>query len=586
MMRTERASPIPRFLRVDAGADALDLLGLAPSECTPARVEEALERQLDRVAEHPEGGTPEGDEVRLALHAAAAQLLDPRMRREIVAARTGVREGVVAGIAVAPRMEPVASPTPAPAAAASSASAVRASLGVHEPDPNAPVRKLFLLAGVFGGLFLTLIVLALIFLTPEKKVRAVPPAATASSGAVAAPAVPGATSAAPASTVTAPAASTEAPGPPKTFKSEFADGSLVVRELRAAATKAKADPKAALEGFRTAVGQLADWWPKFEVGQRRAADDSVVEFLYVVGENEEVADAAVKALAERAVLPPVEAGPLAPERVWPAAWATGVLARLGEERALPRAVAARIAQALNDALGAGRTVGASSFESGAQAALRGMPVRLVAPANPAAPAEGSGATPAPLRSSEGIKLWADAVRVVCTDPAGADQERMLVEGLEQVLISGPEPDQDRTAYEAVELLATRIRWRADGPGRERLLDWFNDPRVSTGDLRVLTGILANKSNAEGVDATMQLSVTATPDDRAMLRSKYALAWGMAKSEAREKTLDEWRSFARGGVGLPRRCGEDQPRGPAAVAGRHADVLAAAGGCTEPAHHDP
>src|SRR5205085_2682656 len=122
--------------------------------------------------------------------------------------------------------------------------------------------------------------------------------------------------------------------------------------------------------------------------------------------------------------------------------ATGVLTRLSVERELPRSLGAAVAQALNDALGAGRVGGTMSFEGGVESALRRMPLRLVGTGAPGSDsAEGHART-----SAEGFKRWADAVATVTPDPF--EQERMLTEALEQVLVSGPEPDADQAAYEA------------------------------------------------------------------------------------------------------------------------------------------
>lgn len=537
MSRTVRASPIPKFLGLAADADAFDVLGITPDQCTPARVEASLQRQLDRVAAHAEGDTPEADEVRLALHAAAAQVLDATVRRQL----TDKRE------------QRPAEPEP------SEAQATNASVSVENaapkvgarytppPDSNAPVRQLVLIAGVGGGLAVVAIVLGVIFLVPDSSkappaAPSIPVSATSGSGpvagaatttspAVAAGSEPGADAASRDATAT-----TQVQAPAKSGRSEFVEGTQVVRQLRAASTKARTDGAAGLVEFRAAIKPLSDWWAKYDVGQRRAADDAVLEFLYVVGEKTDLAGEVVRELTALAVLPGVESGPLAADRVWPAAWATGVLCRLGEERGLPRPVAAQIAQALNDTLGAGRAEGEASFEAGVEAALRRMPTRLVAPLNPAMKPESI-----EPRSAEGVRRWVDAVLVVAAN--AAEQERILVDGLEQVLVDGPSAEEDRAAFEAIEKLVTSIKWRAGGVARERLLDWFNDPRVSAGDMRVVTGALAAKSGAEGVDATMQLSVTASPDDRAVLRARYATAWGLAKVEAKGQALEEWRAKA-------------------------------------------
>ena len=315
---------------------------------------------------------------------------------------------------------------------------------------------------------------------------------------------------------------------------EFVDPSLVVRELRAAAEKARTDPAAALAAFLKALPSLTDWWPRFDIAQRRAADDAVAEFMYVVASRQDIAAQAMDELARRARLPASDAGPMSAEQIWPAAWADGFLSRMSLDRELPRPLAAAVSVALNDALGTARVSGPTSFESGALAGLRRMPRLLLAPAR--------GGLGAPDAGTEAFKRWADAV--IAATPDQAEAERTLVEGLEQVLTDGPDPEADLRTHEAIESLVLRIKWRADGPARLRMLEWFNDPRIGVGDLRVLTGALAGKSGAEGVDATMVLSISASPDDRSLLRSRYAQAWGVAESEARGKAVSTWRGASR------------------------------------------
>ena len=567
MTRTQRASPLPRFLGVVGDADALDLLGLQPVECTSPRVEAALQRQLDRVGAHPEGDTPEADEVRLALHAAGAQLLDSEVRRTIIerhgsAAAISSRSDDAEQSNVESRSsiehEPVRQPPPDHVLKrARSESSYSRDVSV-ERNPNAAVKRLLLIGGVAGFLLVGGVV-ALILLTPGSNVT---PATTTGNVSTAAPGTgtapstsssngPGASlTPVPASSGTQGSGAWEetakpaAASKPVASRTEFADAGLIIRDLRGAAARAKSDPVPGLAAFSKAVAVLADWWPRFDVGQRRAADDAVLEFLFVVSDKPEF-ERALTELSRRAKLPPVEHGQLSADAVWPGAWAVGTLTRLSAERGLPRPLAAGVAQALNDSLGAGRSVGILSFEGGAQAALRRMPLRLVSPRSPA---QTTSDPNAPRASAEAMKRWADAIAAVSGE--ADEQERLLVDGLEQILLNGTEPDADQAAFEAVEILATRIKWRAAGAARDRLLEWFNDPRISSADLRVLTGVLAGKSSAEGIDATMQLSVTATPDDRSQLRAQYARVWGLVKTEQRDKAFDQWRSIARGGYFVP------------------------------------
>lgn len=91
-----RSSPVAKFLGESAaGRGPFALLGLAFADAPDHAVMAALQRRLLAVDTHPESLTPQADEVRLALHAAAAQLLDAKVRR-VLAERWGVREGWVA----------------------------------------------------------------------------------------------------------------------------------------------------------------------------------------------------------------------------------------------------------------------------------------------------------------------------------------------------------------------------------------------------------------------------------------------------------------------------------------------------------
>lgn len=75
------------FSEVPDGADPFELLGLSAQPCDDDAVRAALDQRLARLAQHPQAHSPDADEVRLVLHVACAQLLDPLLRREILADR-------------------------------------------------------------------------------------------------------------------------------------------------------------------------------------------------------------------------------------------------------------------------------------------------------------------------------------------------------------------------------------------------------------------------------------------------------------------------------------------------------------------
>ncbi|HBS28801.1 MAG TPA: hypothetical protein DEB06_04980, partial [Phycisphaerales bacterium] len=79
------STPVLRFLPdTDLSTGPFGLLGLAPAPTDGPALEAAMRRQLARLARHPLGRSTEADEVRLALHVAAAQLSDPRVQEELL----------------------------------------------------------------------------------------------------------------------------------------------------------------------------------------------------------------------------------------------------------------------------------------------------------------------------------------------------------------------------------------------------------------------------------------------------------------------------------------------------------------------
>lgn len=84
--------PVARLLGPEEAAGGpLALLGLTIDTCNDASIKAALQRQLDRVNAHPQAATPEAEQLRLSLYAAAAQLSDPNVRSHLLARAQPVR---------------------------------------------------------------------------------------------------------------------------------------------------------------------------------------------------------------------------------------------------------------------------------------------------------------------------------------------------------------------------------------------------------------------------------------------------------------------------------------------------------------
>lgn len=580
-------SSIRKFL----GAESLEigpfgLLGIDPRQCTQAIVEAALQRQLDRLSAHPEGDTPEADEVRLALHAAAAQLLDPRVRDHLAERwrPEAERRGANPVAPAAPGKPAQSSQRKATVVGPRSPRDLREEFGSRHRDDH--LAK-YIVGGAVVAVALIGMVIAAILVLASPPAPPAPPVAPGGAGTVAGGAGSGAAApgtVSPADDVAlAPPDYSEAaasaapidasgqagatdPNARRASRNAFVDPRKTLKELRDATAAVRTDPAAAVTRLEPVLAQLADWWASYEPGVRRACDDAVVEALYALAPSPElqeqlhamIARGALRMSTDRndALRPRLHA-----DDVWPAAWSVGMLTRLTRERDLPTRLAAESIAALDSALGRGRPTLDSTFESGAAVALRHLPVLLLTDAR--ARTSGRHDAAGPDGSTAAIRRWLEACPAIATDENG--QERVLCDGLEHILLNAREPEEDLGVFEAITAVAERIKWRQGGPARGRLLDWFRDPRVSESDLRVLTAAIAGKSGAEGVDQTMILSVNPQPDDRSRLRARYASAWSI-EGAGRERASQHWLDAARATLeAAPSKNPVDQLKDAAAIA---------------------
>lgn len=625
-----RPSPVQRFLGASAaGPGPFALLGVLPEHCDNEQVLTALDRQLQRVDMHPEGDTPEADEVRLALHAAAAQLLDPVVRQHLIStyqAELGAAGGVPAvpvpavggpgrpglnhdALLVMARAggwnqdalrrlamlasarglpssvvtetlrhlgrhghgAPIRAPAAPPPQPSSHAAAPVAGAVQAAPAPVAPPRTLtqaaapspepprrerervridptLAAAGILVGALLLMTLLSMALLA-ARRANPGPAAPAAGQQAAATPAASTPTPT-PAAPVSVPSVAAPVPSPtPTSPEISYKDAAEALRALRSSADAARNDAGAAMPEFIAATRWISGWWCRLDVAQVRAASDATVEFIYAASGWPDAAGEAVDLLARLAAPLGDDAG-VAPEQIWPAAWSAGMLLRLTRERDLPADLTVRIERALIRALGSARPRSESSFEVGAGAALALLPMKIIQ--GGVAPV---GTPPGPPleRTSEirgvgpALARWVEAVAAL----SGADliaQERLLVDGLEQIMRDGAEPDAERRVHEAIQRLATEIRWRRGGPARARLVDWFRDPRISSADLHVLTSAMAAGSSAEGVTQAMILQWSAGQPERERLRAEYAAAWSIAEAAARDEASQLWVNAASAAVG--------------------------------------
>lgn len=543
------------------------LLGLTPAPCSKAQIEAALQRQLDRVQQHPRSDSAAADRARVMLHEAAEELLDGRRQPQIIAAAQRGRAAETA---------PPRGPETVPRAAEPLPSRTRKE---RVGDPLV-ARAVVIGLGVVVLMIVVVVVGSLVRssnTTPVSPInaastpQAAPALTTDSPSPTPVESSAGASSEPSSAEAPRAAASTAGDWSPRA-RSQFVDPAQVVRELRAAVETVRSNPDKALAEFQRGFDLAADWWCRFEPAQARAASDAVAEFLYRVGSQREVAERAISVVespASALSLPP--SASIGADDVWPAAWSAGMLARLHRERDFPPGLATRIAASVDRALGEARPARSadSTFESGVASAFRTLP-RVIISGRP----RGLGAAVDGAASDAGaaIMRWVEGVSLAYKNDA-AERERILTGALGWFLTGAAEPEADGRVFAAINQLAGEIKWREGGAARSAMIEWFNDPRVSSSDLRVLTAALASRSSAEGVTATMALPMSATAEDRAALRDTYAKAWGLAEASARAESARGWSAAATQAAALTAE--PDDPAIQIACAAAYARLNAAA-----------
>jgi hypothetical protein len=600
------AGPVERFLGLaEASGGPFALLGLAVTEVSDAEVLAALERQIDRVSHHREGDTPSADEVRLALHAAAAQLLDRHVRRQLVT-KWGGRAGAHAAQGVA---------------------------GGASLIPQRPLElDAILTLGMFGG-WNRRSLRRLLTLAHARGIGNHEVAATLSRLAGRRARWRRAPGGAVGGAEPAKRAVTAQPGAPVKQEAHAPQGAQASEPLEeqqdpaVAILKMAAGVTVLLAVLACVAGVLI--WKAIESGRSHGpAGGGPVASLVEEGPVEHDSIFNRPAGVEPAGPPKGTESERKPERVdvgevsmrlgqavdglaiderqaradflgGVAALSTGWVRMSESERiAAQQHVVEFVYRSANRAdlsrdvieaiaLGSKRLVEGEIDKDGVLAATWsvGVLTRLSRERDLTALAEGlvrarlgdalghsggglagtyqSGATAALVAASQRLaakseqpvptrleawEAWLDAADVVLTK-GSAERERLVLGALETLLTRGPEPTEDKATFDAIGLLVSRLSWGDNAEAREWLVRWFADRRISAGDLNAVTMALVTKTRTPRVTQLMTLSPAASDGARADLRDQYATVWGLSESVKVEGLLADWASAARNALAI-------------------------------------
>jgi len=521
--------PIVEFLGEDAGVGGpFALLGLPHEIPSADRIIRARNRRLHQIARHQHRSTPDANEVRLAVHAAASQLLDPELRIElarrwpagvevslpkawksnrasprlapavvsnakrIIAASGGWNEIARHRLAHFARMNRVGAVelVEAISPAYSSASppngvhadgappAIRERMQLIDPPPTAGSAQWIIAYGMI--LVMGLIVLSTVVLAPSRFVS------VRSGSDVSRPSEPDAPAGA---TIENPLDRTQAQTLAQ--RQDLSHYTAIAHELDQLVVRANSEPEGSIERFATIYPLFVESWTSFPAPALERGGLHIAEFVDRVSKQQGARDAITSVF---------DCQP--PEEVSKAMIRAAVIDVVLSEQTLPsdiRAVLVAIAK---------RCAG---YDPRPNQHIKEAIIRI-------AGLEGVDAR------TDDPRWWASWLRAVeAASPDDEPQRTRLVLSAMSARLRDPSPPSDAWNAAIVKLV-NAVTWRSDTPERFWLLSQFADEAVNTVRLAALTRALGTESGAQEITPQMVLNPSATLLQRLELAEEYRSAW--------------------------------------------------------------
>ncbi|MCA9273286.1 MAG: hypothetical protein KDA31_09595 [Phycisphaerales bacterium] len=590
---SHRGDPSETYFGISVGADPFALLGLPRRPVADNEVLQALGTRMSAIAGHARGQTPEANEIRLALHAAAAQLLDPQLQK-LLLTTSGNDESQLL-----PEPVPeIPSPT------------IHAEEGVREssePIVHPLSHDVLLVVAANGGWNATAMrrlamlahargiasheipeVISSVLANPMRSATRIARSAPASDaettesprigsvlaashiglagkasiGARLAPWVIGSITlvslvliwvrltssdadqrrnvpdgATAATSESAPSQAPTASVIPETIPTRMTPRDAT-RRISQLASDNRVFGDAELTQFRTAYESFSREWTSLSADQIGAVHDALLELLYRNSANPGNAQAILDVIGAS-----MRSFSNEPEgfRAWVMSVAT--MSRLSMERNLPTSIDSAIIGRLTAALGQAASGTGQSFDDAVLLALNESATKLAATSE----------------SDRVWRVWLEQLAAVTT--AGDDTYTAAVlDAIEQVMLTSEDPSQSRPVFQSLESLASAIKLDRGNQVSKRLLDWFANSRVTTSDLTVVMRPLIARSRADGIDESLIPPVGMGEAERGTLRSRLESVL-LGKDAESVEAVASWMSIA------DQQLARSQPRKPAEIVAR-------------------
>ncbi|MGH7245145.1 MAG: hypothetical protein ACREJD_17150 [Phycisphaerales bacterium] len=575
--RTSRLDPVPMFFG-PTGPGPFALLGIDAVEIEPSRVLEALHARLARLARHPQSATPAGEEVNLALHAAAAQLCDPAIRRVLLRiwgdgtetayinqrarvdgnddesadierelhlaiglsggwnARAMERLAIACqskGVELADAIRAVQWASHARRGTPASLPSVRRLPGrEHTRSPNRKRRRSAIQPPAIASghanealrrparviprdALILIAISAAGFLCLATAIILLTPSQR-----------PKLQSSTPPSAPLASAPLTMTPREPSGFAPttesglsadlEIGDPRAVTHEISGATQDLAADASAAHVRFARAYDAFGTSWTRMSADEISSVVSAVVDFCYGASRLETP--------AASTITHPLHESLVSAKAVRAAAASASIAGRLLSERELPRAFLDQIESGASIGANGSKVESSSAFRVGLERNLSGLASAIAASA------------PASADSWKGF--------VEVRDAAFGDRQPArdiaALNALELLLRNPSVPPRD--LVRSIGVLAPALSWRPSDELRMALSGWLEDATVSSELLAEITRAMVG-SSAPGVDSTMILPVGAGPEARSNLRERLAQAWQGKTVTSEREDFATWAAWA-------------------------------------------
>lgn len=510
------------------------LLGLPADGCTDLDIMTARDRRMRIIDAHAQGQSPAADEVRLALHAATAQLLNPAVRSHLrrgaatnarAAALAGLEQDVILTLAMfggwtrrsLPRLMALAHSRGLRASDVAETlrrmsrrkkSANQSSTDGAGSDTKRYVAACDAHSGTGAAWIIAFVAMVMVIGTAWIVVVITKPNEMRRSSQTTSPLTqvqpPSGDSSSPlARDDTAPSINT-ARTPRVTVERD-----AILETLLNAISTADSDLAGATDSAVAATDALANHWLDLSVPVRTRALDAIVELMYRLGGPTGDARELLNAVGRSSIVLRSRQSAFDVTEIESAVWSVGALARLRRERDLSAQSHATIDRWLSASLDGNRPA-QLSFSGGALACLQSLMEPL------AAQAQNRG------------HAWAGwsraAVAITQTEPER--RVSLLSRAAERLMMQPIGPEERRDMYQAISAVIAALPWAGNDDSKRWLVRQFDNRDVSASSLSSATRTIVAQTDAEHIDPTMVLSESATDLDRRNLRDRYLLAWGL------------------------------------------------------------